>query len=325
MAYPYCDLYPVEFERLVVSFAKTLLGKGVQGFKNGRDGGRDARFEGTADGFPSRTKPWTGVTVIQAKHTEQMMAYFSDPGFGGDAKSSTLSEELGRVRRLREDGQLNNYLLVSNRFLTAGTNEELLKRISSVVNLPTESIHICGIEALEEAFIDEPDLARKAGIRELDGPLRIESRDLAEVVQNLSIELDALPTTSMEDKPPPAERTSLQEKDDINRIPGEYSKRIRKKYFPYVPQIQEFLADPLNRNIRKMYESCVEDFDLKIMAHSADEDYAFAKIFEKLTDTMLDRNPLLRRESKATRSLLYYMYWVCDIGLDQDDVDDIPE
>lgn len=69
MGYPYEDLSESQFEALVIEASRQLLGKGVQGFATGVDGGRDGRFEGLAEGFPSRPTPWSGITVIQAKHT----------------------------------------------------------------------------------------------------------------------------------------------------------------------------------------------------------------------------------------------------------------
>ena len=49
MAYAYEDLDNIQFERLVVQCAYKLFGSGVQGFAAGPDGGRDARFHGTAE------------------------------------------------------------------------------------------------------------------------------------------------------------------------------------------------------------------------------------------------------------------------------------
>ena len=46
MGYPFEDLSAGQFEAFVVQAARLKLGKGVQGFADGVDGGRDARFEG---------------------------------------------------------------------------------------------------------------------------------------------------------------------------------------------------------------------------------------------------------------------------------------
>ena len=88
MGYSFEDLDDSQFERLVVQCARKLFGAGVVSFCAGVDGGRDARFTGTADRYPSAAGPWTGKTIIQAKHTNATNVHFGDPGFSG---SSDLS------------------------------------------------------------------------------------------------------------------------------------------------------------------------------------------------------------------------------------------
>ena len=69
MKYAYEDLGPEQFETLIVLLCQRLLGISVQGFAKGPDGGRDAKFVGTAELHPSKVDPWSGTTIIQAKHT----------------------------------------------------------------------------------------------------------------------------------------------------------------------------------------------------------------------------------------------------------------
>ncbi|WP_104133770.1 hypothetical protein [Cryobacterium sp. Y62] len=187
MVYAYEDLNEAQFEALVVQAAKLKLGKGVQGFAAGVDGGRDARFEGLADGFPSRARPWDKITIIQTKHTN-LYGYFSDRDFSGARGTAVLTLELPRARKLHKAGKLENYLFYSNRYLTANANENesLLERISIEIGIPRENVHLCGIESLEEAFRDEPRLAQLAGVNPVDGPLIVSSRELAEVVEAIA-------------------------------------------------------------------------------------------------------------------------------------------
>ena len=199
VGYPYEDLAEAQFEALVVQAAKLLLGRGVQGFATGVDGGRDARFEGLADGFPSAARPWDGISIIQAKHT-MSYGYFSDSDFSGGAASSVLANELPRAKKLYENGKLNNYLLYSNRYLTANANEKIIEMVSAETGIPSESVHLCGIEALDESFRMEPRLAQLAGVNPLDGPLIVSSRELAEVVEAIAEIIDDN-TTGMQSRP----------------------------------------------------------------------------------------------------------------------------
>ena len=55
MKYAYEDLSDAQFERLIVLLCQRLLGIAVQGFAAGPDGGRDAKFVGTAELHRSTT------------------------------------------------------------------------------------------------------------------------------------------------------------------------------------------------------------------------------------------------------------------------------
>jgi hypothetical protein len=89
---------------------RKLFGAGVQGFATGPDGGRDACFQGTAERFPSEASPWIGLTVGQAKHTATINAHFAEASFASEAKGSILSEEIERLKRLMEAGELDHYI-----------------------------------------------------------------------------------------------------------------------------------------------------------------------------------------------------------------------
>ena len=244
MTYAYEDLSETQFEALVVQAAKLNLGKGVQGFAGGIDGGRDARFEGLADGFPSRSRPWDKITIIQAKHTNSY-GYFSDPDFGGNTTSAVLTLELPRARKLHLAGKLDNYLLYSNRYLTANANEVLLERIAREIGIPPESVHLCGTEALDDAFRAEPRLAQLAGINPVDGPLVVSSRELAEVVEAIAFAMK-LPSTIIGDGSRPQSRTTLVEKNKLNFMTTTTSKRLMRNYGYLLHQIKAFLAEPGN-------------------------------------------------------------------------------
>jgi hypothetical protein len=319
VGYAYEDLSEAQFELLVVQAAKLKLGKAVQAFAAGIDGGRDARFEGLADGFPSSARPWDGISIIQAKHTNSN-GYFSDPDFSGGSASAVLTLELPRAKKLHEAGLLDNYLLYSNRFLTANANERLLEHISNEIGIARESVHLCGIESLDEAFREEPRLAQLAGINPVDGPLIVSSRELAEVVEAvaeaLNVAADGVSGTSH-----PQERTSLVEKNELNVMTEQTSARLMRNYGHLLRQIKTFLEDPGNAKIRAIYDDCAEDFHLKILAHREDH-LTFDKLFYYLVDLLVARDSLLGRNKALTRGVVFYMYWNCDIGEVAGDVEE---
>src|SRR5580658_3642846 len=120
MKYAYEDLGDDQFETLVVLLAQRLLGVAVQGFSKGPDGGRDARFHGTAELHPSKAAPWVGKVVIQSKHTNGLNRSFSEADFYSESNASCLiRKELPRIIALKISGELDHYMLFANRRLSA--------------------------------------------------------------------------------------------------------------------------------------------------------------------------------------------------------------
>ena len=89
MKYAYEDLSDGQFENLIVFLCQRLLGISVQGFAKGPDGGRDAKFVGTAELHPSKAAPWVGTTIIQAKHTNGYNRNFSESDFFSTSRPRT--------------------------------------------------------------------------------------------------------------------------------------------------------------------------------------------------------------------------------------------
>ncbi|PSK66929.1 hypothetical protein B0E53_01091 [Micromonospora sp. MH33] len=193
MGYPYEDLDDSQYERLVVQCMRVLFGDGVQSFAAGPDGGRDARFHGTATRFPSETGPWTQITVGQAKHTNATNAHFSDSDFSGTADSSVLSEEIPRIRKLVAAEEIHNYILFSNRRLGGVTAPSIINRLSEETGLQKSRIFLAGVEYMDDMLHTYPDILRRARIDPIDGPLLVSSYDLAEVILAIAEGLEASP------------------------------------------------------------------------------------------------------------------------------------
>jgi len=313
MKYAYEDQSPAQFETLVVLLCQELLGASVQGFAAGRDGGRDARFEGTAQLHPSTADPWQGRVVIQAKHSNGLNRSFSETDFySPDRKSSVLSDELPRIRTLQAAGELDHYMLFSNRRLTGDTESTVRHAIASACNLPTASIYLCGVEQLElwlKRFKHVPDLAE---LDPLDSPLIVSPEDLAEVVEAFarqSITID----TVLDD--PPVPRVDLATKNRLNGMTDAYAQLQRRKYLKDTELIRRFLSAPENAHILPLYEGAADEFQAKIVAHRVDYQ-SFDKVMEYLIDLLFARDAVLRQRQhkRLTRALLFYMYWNCDIG-----------
>lgn len=313
MKFAYEDLSDDQFERLIVLLCQRLLGIAVQGFAKGPDGGRDAKFVGTAELHPSNAAPWVGTVIVQAKHTNGYNRSFSELDFYSTSSSNTVvGKETPRIKKLRETKQLDHYMLFANRRLTGNSETEIRNHIATECDIPAASIYLCGLEQLELFLKRFPEVAQEAKLDAVDSPLIVSPDDLAEVVEALARQKDGL-SALLDD--PPTVRVTYEHKNAINNMTAEYAKAQRRKYLKETSQIRTFLAAPENIELLHMYESVVDEFQLKIIAKRKDYQ-TFDEVMEYLVALLFSRDPVLRQHvhKRLTRAVLFYMYWNCDIG-----------
>lgn len=311
MRYAYGDMSEGQFEQLVVALGRRIFGIGLQGFAQGPDGGRDAKFIGTAQCYPSAASPWTGKTILQAKHTNAPYKSFSESDFYSETSAATvLGHEMPRVRELRARGELDNYMIVSNRRLTGGVESKLRKVIAEECGVAETRVAILGTQDLEDYLKMYPDAADQAGIDPIDCPLIVSPDDLAEVVEALAASIDGA-IRVLESFP--VERVSLDAKNRVNRMSAAYAKRLRDRYLKDCGMVKDFLASPENAQLLELYENAAEDFELKIIAKRKDYQ-TFDEVMNHLFDLLISRDPVLRKHRRLARLMVFYMYWNCDIG-----------
>ena len=313
MKYAYEDLSPEQFERLIVLLCQRLLGISVQGFANGPDGGRDAKFVGTAELHPSRAAPWSGTTIIQAKHTNGYNRHFSERDFFSSTASNTiLGKEIPRIVKLKKRKQIDHYMLFANRRLSGNAETDIRSHISTTCSIPESSIYLCGLEQLELWLKTFDEVAKMADLDPIDSPLIVSPDELAVVVQALARNKTEVAAV-LDD--PPTHRVSYEEKNALNEMTDEYAKAFRKRYLKETAQIRAFLSAPENMDLLRSYETVVDEFQLKITAKRRDYQ-TFDDVMEYLVDLLFARDPVLRQTAhkRLTRAVLFYMYWNCDIG-----------
>lgn len=214
MKFAYEDMSAGQFETLIVLLCQRLLGIAVQGFATGPDGGRDAKFIGTAELHPSKSAPWVGVTIVQAKHTNGYNRNFSETDFYSTTAANTvLGKEIPRVKKLREAKQLDHYMLFANRRLAGNAETEIRNYIASKCDIPVPSIYLCGLEQLEIWLKRFPEVAMEADLDPVDSPLLVSPDDLAEVVQALARQKETV--AALLDDPPTA-RVTYEQKNALN-------------------------------------------------------------------------------------------------------------
>lgn len=310
MGYFYEDLDDSQFERLVVQVMRKLFGLGVEPFAAGPDGGRDARFRGTAQRFPSTSSPWVGVTIGQAKHTNAVNAHVSDSDFGSTAETAMVTKEMPRIKALVDAEELDGYFMATNRRVGAVAGTGICERIAIETGLPLDRIFLAGQEFLDATLHEFPELIHLAKIDPVDGPLVVSSFDLAEVILAIA---NALAAPSPFEDTPVVDRVSLAEKNLLNGMSAEFSAMLTKRYMSMTDQIERFLSAPANSSELRRYEAAVDDFQVKVIAHRKDYQ-SFDSLFNYLVDLLFARDDVLSRNRRLTRAMVFYMYWHCDLG-----------
>ena len=165
MKFAYEDLSDDQFEVLIVLLCQRLLGIAVQGFAKGPDGGRDAKFVGTAELHPSKAAPWVGTVIVQAKHTNGYNRSFSELDFYSTSSSNTVvGKEVPRIKKLRDAKQLDHYMLFANRRLTGNSETEIRDHIAAAHGRdPLSHRPLAGLKIVD---VGSPELF---GVRQVPG------------------------------------------------------------------------------------------------------------------------------------------------------------
>lgn len=311
--YRYEELSPMQFENLVTDICRHVLGKATRGFAEGPDGGRDARFDGTANDFPSASSPWKGTTIIQAKHASRADASFSDRDFG--VKSGILKNELPRIEKLAASNGLDHYMLFANRHLSGNTDPAIVDLITNKTGLSSSDIHIVGVEGLDNWLRDYPNIADNHHLDLLAAPLRITRENLAEVIEALR---GALADTSRSNRDKVSPRTPLERKNKLNGVTRDELESLRKRYLKDTREIDGFFSNPINQDLLNIYSEAMDELNERL-PQLIELRGSFIGAWYSLYDFLIDHEETFRRNSKLTKSLLFYMYWHCDLGEDEDD------
>ena len=302
--YPFYNLLNQEFENLVALICQKILGTGVIIFSDGKDGGRDAKFTGTANRFPSEKNPWNGKFIVQAKHTTKPEASCSDSDF-----KKTLKKELPKLKNLKENGKVDYYLLFTNRKLSGLQDSKIEDFIDNEVDV--ENI-ILGEEEIQLWLQEHPNIVNIIGLNKLLLPLEFYEKDLQEIVAAFSeTKISKNVVTAIQSD---LTRIPIEEKNRLNKLGKTYFDNILKNSFSDFETIKCFLEDPINNEYKNKYANTVSDLQDEIIVHR--EEYnAFEEILNHLYKLILDEtNKNLMMNRKLLRVFLHYMYFNCDIG-----------
>ena len=303
MKYPLENLTDTEFENLVALICSEILGTGTVVFSDGQDGGRDAEFNGMANNFPSKSKPWSGKIIIQAKHTQRNNASCSESDFQSILKTSVIPS----IQKLKERNKIDFYLLFTNRKLSGVQHP----KIEDIFDWKTEiENRVIGLETIELWLKQYPTIAKILNLNKLLLPLSFDENDLKEIINSFSkIDKKKGNLTEIPER-------DIEKKNQLNNLSKEYFNNSIKKNLIYLDQIREFLMDPINSEYLNKYENTIDDINEEIIVHRDDFD-KFDMIFSYLYKFIIENNPELNNNRNLVRLFLHYMYYNCDIGINE--------
>ncbi len=304
MKYPLENITDTEFESLVALICSEILGTGTVIFSGGKDGGKDARFNGRANNFPSKSKPWNGKIIIQAKHTQRPDASCSDSDFQSILKKSVIPA----INKLKDNNEIDYYLLFTNRKLS-GIQDA---KIEDIFNGETKiENRLIGLETIELWLKQYPFIAKTLNLNKLLLPLNFDENDLRQIVNSFN-KLDK----KKGDLSKIPENRDIENKNILNALSKEYFDNVIKKNLIYFEQIRKFLMDSINSEYLDKYENTIDDINAKIIVHRKDFE-KFEMILEFLYDFTIDNNLELKSKRRLVRLFLHYMYYNCDIGINE--------
>lgn len=305
-SFPLYDIEPGEFEDLVILLCEEILGPGVIKFSTGPDGGKDGKFTGKAQCFPSKSNPWEGKFIIQAKHTQKHNATCFDNDF-----KYTLEKEIPKIEQLIKNGEVDHYLLFTNRKLSGKADSIISGIINTRLNINN---YIIGIETIQKWLLKYPKIVKQFNLNDLLTPLQFYEEDLKEIIiafSKLNSDCDDRVTKRLNE----LKNTDKTIKNELNKLSQEYfDEMIKKGSLSYFPFIEAFLQNPSNIKYCNFYQNTVSDLKEKIIVNRK-EYYEFDKIFDEIYDYIREKNTDLKDHRRLIRVFLHYMYWHCDIGI----------
>ncbi len=295
------------FERLCAHICIKILGEGFIHFAKGPDGGCDGIFAGKANCFPSESSPLEGKIIVQAKHTKNPIASFSDSGFLGKS-GSVLGKEIIRVKNLLDLNQIDHYILFANRKLSSGAEVKIRQKFLDELNL--SSCFIWGTERIYSFLDENHKIVKDIGLNKFRTPLCITPQDLKEVISVFKGVWD-LKKNEIESKYD-FTYVNINKKNEINGLSFDYFNYIRENSENYFSKIDRFLKDPINASLSEIYYDTADELKGQLVAKRNYFD-TFDWVIENIYEIAIE-DELLKKHKRLTRIFLHFMYCNCDIG-----------
>jgi hypothetical protein len=302
-----------DFEILINRICQEVLGTGIITFSKGKDGGRDGKFTGTSQRFPSYTAPWVGKFIIQAKHTGNPIASCSDNDF-----RIIVNDEIEKIKQLKQANEVDCYLLFTNRKYSGVKGEQLLIKIKK--DTAIEKVEIIGKESLNDMYIKpNKDIIREFQLDLMHIPFDFSENEIKNIITEFHKNLPQLASSiesQVEKIKSDYDRIGIEEKNKKYSLSKEYyENEVLAVSLQDFDKIASFLSNPINEDLKEQFYDIAAELRNLILL-KRDNFSAFEEIFifiYKKAYTGRDMRDM--RGKRHLFTLLHYMYCECLIGL----------
>lgn len=299
------------FEKLINSICQKILGTGVITFSQGKDGGRDGRFIGTAQNYTSSVKNWSGKFIIQAKHTSNPIASCSDKEF-----EKILDGEIEKIKKLKANNEIDNYMLFTNRKYSGIIGERLNEKILSETGI--ENSVIIGKEVINDQFLNSnKDIVRQYSLDINHIPFNFSDDEIKEIILAFKKQLPSIKADIKEEVDKlkyDYSHIDKDEKNKKNKLSDEYfHDSVKSVSLMDFDKIERFLNNPINEDLKDSYFDTAHELN-QIISLKRDNFDAFEELFVYIYQLICDGSMVLKGGKRHVTTFLHYMYVECLIG-----------
>jgi uncharacterized protein YajQ (UPF0234 family) len=312
MDYRLEELSEDDFENLVNTICQNILGTGVVSFTKGKDGGRDGRFTGTANNYPSNTANWSGKFIIQAKHSSSPVSSCSDSVF-----KTTVTKEIETIKKLQAKGEVDNYLLFTNRKYTGIVGTALRQEI--IDQTKVKNVEIIGKETINNQYLNSnKDIVKQYNLNRFTLPFTFSEEELKDLIVEFKSQVSAIEDdliNGVEKAKYDYKKLDISEKNRKNMLGKTYfDDIIVAESLEHFNKIDLFLENPRNQEIKDSYYDCVDELR-QIITVRRDDFGAFEEILIFIRQLVCDGSTKLKGSKRFITIFLHYMYYTCSIGI----------
>jgi len=299
------------FEDLINTISQRILGNGIVVFSPGKDGGRDGKFTGVAQNYPSKIDNWKGIFVIQAKHSLSPISSCSDKDF-----EKIVKDEIVKIKKLKAIGEIDNYMLFTNRKYSGVKGEELCRKIIQETGI--SNAVIIGKEVINNQFLNaNKDIVRSYKLDQHHIPFEFSDEEIKEIILTFKQQLPSMSVDIQDEVEKLKYDYSHIEKDQKNEknllSESYYKNEILSKSLMDFDKIGEFLNNPINSELKDYYFDTANELSQMITLRR-DNFTAFEELFVFIYKLICDGAVDLKGSKRHVTTFLHYMYFECLIG-----------